>query len=53
VTLDGVRSSAKQTINPDTLTWLIIGDLSEIEESVRALAYGDVEVWDAFGNKVR
>jgi len=53
VTLDGVRSSAKQTIHPDTLTWLIIGDLSEIEESVRALAYGDVEVWDAFGNKVR
>ena len=53
VTLDGVRSSATQTIRPDRLTWLIVGDLSEIEESVRALDYGDVEVWDAFGNRVR
>ncbi len=53
VTLDGVRSSAEQTIHPDSLTWLIVADLSEVEESVRALAFGEVEVWDAFGNRVR
>ena len=28
-------------------------DLEKIEEQVRALGYGDVEVWDAYGNKLR
>ena len=53
VTQEGVVVSAKETIDPQKLTWLVIGDLSEIEEPVRALDYGDVEVWDAFGNRVR
>ena len=35
---------------PDArLTWVVGGDLSVIEEEVRALGYGDVEVWNAFG----
>jgi predicted Zn-dependent peptidase len=53
VTQDSVIEAAKDTINPAMLTWLVIGDLGEIEASVRALNYGDVEVWDAFGNRVR
>ncbi len=39
--------------NPPQLTWVVVGDRDRIEESVRALNYGDVEVWDAFGNRVR
>ena len=42
-----------EQIDPDKLTWLITGDLEKIEESVRALEYGNVEVWDAFGNRLR
>ncbi len=53
VTLEKVRLSAKESIDPSILTWVIVGDLSEIEEDVRALNYGQVEVWDAFGNVVR
>lgn len=53
VTLAAVRASAQETIHPGKLTWLVVGDLKEIEEAVRSLGYGDVEVWDAFGNKVR
>ncbi len=53
VTLDGVVAGARDLIDPGKLTWLITGDLDRIEESVRALEYGDVEVWDAFGNKLR
>ena len=33
--------------------WVIVGDLSEIEDNIRALELGTVEVWDANGNKVR
>ncbi len=53
VAAENVVASAKQTINPKKLTWLIIGDLDKIEASVRELDFGHVEVWDAFGNTVR
>jgi len=50
---DDVETRARDLIDPAKLTWLITGDLERIEESVRALNYGEVEVWDAFGNKLR
>lgn len=53
VTLDDVHTAAKATIDPTILTWLVVGDLAEIEESVRALNFGEVEVWNAFGKRVR
>lgn len=53
VTTDGVEAKARKLIDPGKLTWLIAGDLGKIEESVRALNYGDVEVWDAFGKRLR
>ena len=53
VSLDGVNERAREVIRPDELTWIIVGDLAEIEEKVRALNYGPVEVWDGFGNRIR
>ncbi len=53
VSLEGVNERAREIVRPDELTWVIVGDLSEIEEKVRSLNYGDVEVWDGFGNKLR
>jgi len=53
VTLSAVQASAQELIQPGKLTWLVVGDLKEIEASVRALGFGSVEVWDAFGNKLR
>jgi zinc protease len=53
VTLDGVNGRAKSLLRPDELTWVIVGDLPQIEEKVRSLNYGEVEVWDGFGNKLR
>jgi hypothetical protein len=35
------------------LTIVVAGDLSKIEQPIRALNLGTVEVWDATGNKVR
>ena len=28
------------------LTWVVVGDLAQIEDKVRSLGYGEVEVWD-------
>ena len=53
VTLDDVHLAAKEIVDVGQLTWLIVGDLEKIEEQVRALNFGDVEVWDAFGSKLR
>ena len=53
VTTDAVNERARNVIDPGRLTWVVVGDLEQIEEKVRTLDYGDVEVWDAFGNRVR
>ena len=53
VTLDATNERAREVIDPGRLTWVIVGDLAEIEDKVRSLEYGDFEVWDAFGKRVR
>ncbi len=53
VDLDQVNARARALIDAGVLTWVIVGDLDQIEDKVRSLEYGDVEVWDGFGNRVR
>ncbi|MBY6062761.1 M16 family metallopeptidase [Pseudidiomarina sediminum] len=50
IELDTVRTSADDILRPDALTWVIIGDLSQIEEDVRALNLGPVTKLDSNGN---
>ena len=47
-----VVQSAAKAIDPNALTWVIVGDLSKIEASVRALDLGEVQVVDADGKPV-
>ena len=44
--LKDVHSMAQKYIKPDQWTWLIVGDLSKIEEPIRELNLGPVEVLD-------
>ena len=53
ITTDGVNARARAMLDPDQLTWVVVGDLAEIEADIRALNFGAIEIWDAFGNKVR
>lgn len=53
VTLDGVRARARSAADPDRLAWIVVGDLGQFEESVRALNDGEVEVRNAFGHELR
>ena len=41
-----VHAMAQKYIKPDQWTWLIVGDLSKIEEPIRKLNLGPVEVLD-------
>ncbi len=53
VTVEGINKRARSSMDPGKLTWIVVGDLKKIEEKVRSLNYGEVEVWDAYGNKLR
>ena len=53
VSLEGVHAAAANILDLGEFTWLIVGDLEKIEQEVRDLNLGDVEVWDAFGAKLR
>ncbi len=51
LTPDQVAQAAK-AIDPAALTWVVVGDLKQIEAPVRALKLGAVQVLDADGNPV-
>ncbi|TBR07152.1 MAG: insulinase family protein [Lysobacter sp.] len=40
---------AAQRIDPSVLTWVVVGDLAKIEQPIRDLKLGDVQVLDADG----
>lgn len=44
-----LQSVAKSVLNPDALTWIVIGDQSKIGAAVRALDLGAVQVVNADG----
>jgi hypothetical protein len=48
-----VVASAAATIKPEALTWVVVGDLGQIEAPVRALDFGTVQVLDADGRPVQ
>ena len=52
VSLADVREQASDLLDADALTWVIVGDLSQIEEPIRAAGLGKVEVRDVYGKPV-
>ena len=47
-----LNESSGRLIHPESLTWIIVGDLSKIEKPVRALDFGEVTVLDTDGKPV-
>jgi predicted Zn-dependent peptidase len=52
-TPEAIRAAAREVIRPDSLTWVVVGDLSKIEGAVRALQLGAVQVLDENGKPLR
>ncbi len=48
-----VEAAAKEVVQPNSLTWVVVGDRKQIEKSVRELKIGDIEVLDADGKVVK
>jgi predicted Zn-dependent peptidase len=51
--VDSVRAAAREVLKPGSMTWVIVGDLARIEQPVRELGLGEVQVLDADGNRLR
>ena len=48
-----VNAGARKLIQPGALTWVVVGDLSKIEQGVRDLKLGPVTVLDSDGRTLR
>ena len=46
IDLNSVKATADEVLRPDAMTWVIVGDLEQIEEKVRALNLGEVTILD-------
>jgi zinc protease len=45
-----ISAAAADTVRPDGMVWVVVGDRARIEEGIRALGYGDIVLMDADGN---
>ncbi len=52
LTVEQVRAAAA-TVDPDALTWVVVGDLKQIEKPVRALKFGEVFIVDTDGKPAK
>lgn len=52
LTLDEVNRVAAKIINPDAMTWVIVGDRAIIEPELRNLGLGEIHIIDADGNPI-
>jgi len=53
IKLENVQGAAESVLQPDRLTWLIVGDRGEIEGKVRAMNLGKVAIMDVDGNIIQ
>jgi zinc protease len=53
VALEDLATALDARVDPNKLSWFITGDLATIEADIAALGLGEIEVWDADGNRVR
>jgi len=52
LSLEQITNVAGQTIKPDNLTWVVVGDREKIESRIRELEFGEITQIDADGNIV-
>ncbi|EQD35979.1 hypothetical protein B1B_16680, partial [mine drainage metagenome] len=48
-----VQAAARAVVRPAHYTWVVVGDLGKIEQPIRALNLGEVQVIDSEGAIVR
>ncbi len=52
LTPEGANAIAKKFIQPDHLVWVVVGDMSKVENGIRDLKLGEIHKIDTDGNPV-
>ena len=52
VSAEQVTAAARQSIRPDGLTWVVVGDRAKVEAGIRELGFGEIKLIDADGKPV-
>jgi zinc protease len=50
--LPELQAAAEEVVMPQSLIWLVVGDLAEIREQVEATGIGPIEVWNDAGERL-
>jgi len=50
--LDDLQSAANEFVHPDSLVWIVVGDLAQIRQQVEEAGIAPVEIWDENGKPV-
>jgi zinc protease len=53
LTPESANAIAKKFIQPDHLVWVVVGDMSKVEQGIRDLNLGEIHKIDADGNPVQ
>ncbi|MEO8426619.1 MAG: pitrilysin family protein [Verrucomicrobiota bacterium] len=53
LTVNDLTKAAQKVVHPDQLVWVVVGDRSKIESSIRELGWGQIQILDADGNAVK
>ncbi len=51
--LEKIQANAEEVLHPKKLTWLIVGDRSQIDEQLKELDIGEITYMDADGNLLK
>lgn len=51
--LADLQNAADEIVHPESLIWVVVGDLDEIRDQVEPLGIAPVEIWDDNGQPVR
>jgi zinc protease len=49
LTLPDLQAEAVSVVHPESLIWIVVGDLSQIRSQVERLGIAPVEIWDDSG----
>jgi zinc protease len=52
LTLEELQSAANDIVHPESLVWVVVGDLGQIREQVEALDIAPIEIWNDDGEPV-
>lgn len=53
LSLDDIKRATNKVIKPERLVWVVVGDRSKIENSIRELNYGEIHFVDSDGNLIK